>query len=92
MRLIDLNPEWVDVKHYDRKGTGVKFDCPCGCGNRLHLKFENPLDGEGRIKNSHYVWRRTGDIFETLSLYPSICRKCGCGWKGHLTDGELVAI
>lgn len=59
MRLVDLNPEWMQsggegVSWADtgepvpRHICGVAFDCPCGCGKRRLITFKNPPGmGEG---------------------------------------------
>jgi hypothetical protein len=102
MKLIDLDPRWVGaggegIRDKDgnpireRHGVGVGFDCPCGCGTRSFIPFENPLDGGppvGDVKNPH--WRRSGETFETLTLTPSIQRVGGCGWHGFITNGEVT--
>ena len=49
-RLIDLNPEWVDLKSENRHGLGIIFDCMVGthfgkkCDIRNVILFANPLD------------------------------------------------
>ena len=49
VRLVDLNPTWID--HGKRKGLGVAFDCMVGthhgkhCVIRNWILFSNPLDG-----------------------------------------------
>lgn len=106
MRLTDLNPHWLihggdDVLDQDgraiplRKGLGVIFDCPCGCGVRAAILFANPLDGgpalEPNARSAH--WDRTGETFEDLTLRPSILRNKdhgGCGWHGFVTNGNVV--
>ncbi len=57
MRLVDLNPRFIGAGgpgHLDgetgeeipeRTGVGMSFDCPCGCGARPGVMFENPVDG-----------------------------------------------
>ena len=105
MKLIDLDPRWVnaggpgvtkDGKPVPiRIGVGISFDCPCGCEIRVYVDFSNPIDGLGpasRQAESH-SWNRTGNTFETLTLTPSILRsrdKGGCGWHGFVTAGEVT--
>jgi hypothetical protein len=53
MKLIDLNPAWID--YGNRKGLGVAFDCMVGehqfqdrmerCTIRNWVLFTNPIDG-----------------------------------------------
>lgn len=83
----DENGERVPVP--ERKGTGIAFDCPCGCGERVALHFKNPLDGGESTAADRVSWQRTGDSFENLTLRPSILRLGGCAWHGFLTDGEF---
>ena len=100
MKLIELNPKWIgaggeevfDKDHNpipERTGVGVGFDCPCGCESRCFIPFTNPLDGGPAIQD-RVTWERTGDIFENLTLTPSILRIGGCAWHGFITNGEIV--
>ena len=82
-----------------REGVGLMCDCPCGCGTAdegraLYVAFANPLDGgPPEISPGEPTWQRVGDTFETLTLTPSILRsveKGGCGWHGHIRQGEVV--
>jgi len=104
--LVDLNPRWVGAGGegiYDRDGNavperhgvGIAFDCPCGCGLRGYVDFENPLDGgPPKVIPGHPCWKREGETFETLTLSPSILRKepRGCGWHGFLRDGHFEGV
>lgn len=102
MRLVDLNPGWIShggegIKNAlghpipERQRVGVGFDCPCGCGTRCHVLFENPRDGQGNLgPGTGPYWSRIGDDFETLTLTPSIHRVDGCGWHGFITSGEIL--
>lgn len=77
--------------------AGLEFDCPCGCGKRRYLTWQNPPEpnipggrGEG--------WTRTGDTFENLTLSPSIwakrdeLRPDNCGWHGYLENGVFRSV
>jgi len=102
MRLIDLNPCWVGhggegvtdtatgAAIPRREQVAIDFDCPCGCGSRCCIEFANPLDGGPPTRTDDHTWTRTGDTFETLTLTPSIQRVGGCGWHGHITNGEAA--
>ena len=103
MALITLNPVFFDAGGAGitdaegkevplRKGIGVGFDCPCGCDNTCYVDFANPLDGLSPKYTDSPLWNRTGDTFETLTLYPSILRsveKGGCGWHGYIRNGQV---
>lgn len=96
-KLIDFNPSFLGTggdgvtrngKPVSRReGVGLSFDCPCGCGCRAFIYFENPLDGGFIIPEHQPNWKRTGDTFETLTLFPSLQRNSDCKWHGFLTDG-----
>lgn len=105
MKLTDLNPKWLfsggphilDKNHNpvpQRDGIGVTFDCPCGCGLRRVVEFENPLDGKPvRADHPGPLWKREGTTFESLTLSPSILsdkEKGGCGWHGFVKNGEVT--
>lgn len=101
MRLVDLNPNFVyhggeGVKNAEgkpipkREGVGLAFDCPCGCGRRAYIDFENPMDGGPPINDKRHVWKRTREDFETMTLEPSIQRMDGCRWHGWIRNGNIV--
>lgn len=103
MKLTDLSPYFVgaggeNIRNADgspaphREGVALGFDCPCGCGQRCFIPFENPLDGGPATPTSseHPLWKRTGETFETLTLTPSIQRLDGCCWHGFITNGEII--
>lgn len=108
MRLLDLHPKWLgaggegvsdkDGKPVpERTGVALICDCPCGCGTQedgygLAIMLANPLDGGLPIRDRP-LWQRTGEMFETLTLTPSILRskeRGGCGWHGFITAGEVL--
>lgn len=105
-KLTDLNPRFVNAGGHGvtysktgkpvskRVGVGMSFDCPCGtCKQRVFLRFENSLDGEGSYDDDHQpTWVRTGESFEDMTLKPSILRKSGCSWHGYLTNGVLKSV
>lgn len=103
MRLIDLNPAFVGSGGDgitdsngdpvpERTGIGLAFDCPCGCGTRAYVSFENPMDGKPPTESAHPIWVRNGETFEDLTLSPSILRSDpdGCSWHGFIRDGAIV--
>ena len=103
MKLTDLTPRYYGaggpgITKADgtpaphRKGVGLSFDCPCGCGKRRHCDFSNPLDGGAPLR-ARPQWERIGDDFQSMTLSPSIYapkNKGGCGWHGWLKNGELT--
>lgn len=114
MKLTDLDPNWVGaggpgiyaneemyrlgIHQPERHGVGLVFDCPCGCGERRYVPFNNPLDGGPRFNDTpagRPFWDRTGETFETLTLTPSILASKdhgGCGWHGFITNGEVLTV
>jgi len=90
IKLTNLNPNFFSAS--GAMGAGIFFDCPCGCNQRRHVAFSNPIHGENNLSKDRPVWKRTGDKFESMTLTPSIHivkEKGGCGWHGYLTDGEF---
>lgn len=102
MKLIDLNPNWVDyggkgitrggkpVPH--QRGVGISFDCPCGCGYRAYVAFDYALDGSEYTAGDNPKWHRAGITFNSLTLSPSIQRHKfgddGCNWHGYIENGR----
>ncbi len=37
-----------------------------------------------------YLWKRTGETFETLTLSPSVDASASGHWHGHITNGEVI--
>lgn len=104
MKLAELGPRWVGhggegVRKKGPDGTlvsvprreriGVAFDCPCGCGDRCLIPFENPEDGLGAVEPDKPAWHREGTSLDALTVRPSIQRLGGCAWHGFITDGEV---
>jgi hypothetical protein len=90
-----------------RHGVGLSFLCPCApctaqrTGDpdhdfslRVFVGFSNPVDGGPPYDpRPGAQWQRTGEVFETLTLTPSILRHKigtdGCDWHGFVTHGEI---
>jgi hypothetical protein len=101
MKLTELNPRWFSTGP-DRRGMGVRFDCP-HCGEqRLGVAFANPVDGgdpahlmpqHDGVGQVQYrcapEWQRTGVTFGDLSLSPSIDFSAHGHWHGFIIDGEV---
>lgn len=102
MRLLDLEPQFYrvvsDVKHGGSKhehiyslinAHGVRFNCPCGSGHKLHI----PIGDEAR------GWIASGAGLADLTLIPSIAVSGGKGdgsstecWHGFVTNGEVRTV
>lgn len=90
------------ARHYEgRHGMGVTFACPhCvalhpgdlergGPVQFLGVWFMNPIDGGPATDDAQTLWARVGDIFDTLSLSPSIDASGVGHWHGHISSGEI---
>lgn len=58
----------------------VAMICPCGCGEILHMNL---------LPKSRPRWRLTENEDGTVTLYPSIWRKKGCGSHFFLRRGLI---
>lgn len=74
-RLVDCNPQWVSYASI-AVVDGVRFDCPEGHADCVHvIPFTPALDGSSdHAMEPGRGWQRTGEVFETLTLSPSIRR------------------
>lgn len=91
MKLTDLDPAWWTE---DGRRLGITFLCPLCRRTRIAVPFENPVDGGAPTVHRQNHWRREGDQFETISLFPSVdatdCCADGClGWHGVVRFGGL---
>jgi hypothetical protein len=74
-RLVDCNPGWVSNYHGTGVDDAIRFDCPEGRADCVHvIPFTPALDGSSPARGS-VQWQRSGDAFETLTLTPSIARR-----------------
>src|ERR1043166_1798615 len=95
MRLSELEPRWqVPIRVSVMLPTGVSFLCPCWRGRRLSVPFTNPIDPGGLLSNTGWQptgrsWQRTGDTFDTLSVYPSVDYSGSGHWHGNIIAGEI---
>lgn len=79
MRLVDLDPSWID--HGDRRGIGVRFRCMTGhCKGYLWILFANPIDGgpayEGESFRLILDIRDQSDEQDEKYKYDRPCGKC----------------
>jgi hypothetical protein len=103
MRLTELNPKFTSrggpgITDKDgnpipyQEGAGLLFNCPCSCGRYHAIDFDIAFD-DTPVKHERHFWVRTGNTFNTLTLTPSLWSKIengGCGWHGHITNGEVT--
>ena len=87
-------------QHFEnRHGMAVSFECP-HCVQReretgdkrvcrLAVWFKNPIDGLPPTDDASYLWERTGDAFETLTLSPSVDASKEGHWHGYIRNGEI---
>jgi hypothetical protein len=67
------------------KHAGLNFQCPCGCGALLGVRF---LNAQGQVDAS--CWTFDGDD-QQPTCTPSIRHMDGCQWHGYLHRGTFVA-
>jgi len=73
-RLVECDPQWVENYHGTGKIDAVRFNCPEGHVDCIHvIPFTPALDGSANVRD-RVQWQRAGDDFETLTLAPSIKR------------------
>lgn len=98
--LTDLKPQLINVlsAHHSnmwRKGVGMHFTCPCGCGHTLTLGFLNPLDNKPAIpKISQKAWYCTGQDFGSMTISPAISAQVAgsiCSWQGSIERGVVYS-
>ena len=100
MRLTELEPKWT-ASESGRHGMGVSFLCPVHHDHRLAVGFVNTVDGGPAFTDMNYLWQRSGETFDTLTLGPSVdassnaeCSvdgmvKTSC-WHGFIKNGEVT--
>lgn len=77
---------------------GITFRCPePGCLQRLGVWFVNPIDGgHAYVSAPHadgtpwYLWQRSGEDFDTLTLSPSVDASKQGHWHGWIKNGEVT--
>ncbi len=94
MKLTELNPRWCAAGRQDGRGMGMSFDCPVHLEHRLVVMFANPLDGLPACTAAKWLWKRTGDTFDNITLVPSVDASSNvvletpC-WHGFIKNGEI---
>lgn len=100
MLLTDLEPGWLGAG--DGRKLGIHFLCPCCKETRIGVYFKNPIGGGEPMPESKrtYVdkdgqkhvqplWQRENEMFEDLTLKPSINASGSGHWHGHVTNGRI---
>ena len=97
MQLTELDPRWMTIP--GRHGLGMSFYCPHCQNARIPIWFKNPIDGGPPITKEQakigedqtlYLWARSGDTFEDITLSPSVDVSEWRHWHGFIRNGEIV--
>ena len=88
MRLTDLDPRWLACNQDGRFGMGVSFISPVSTA-RVTVWFENPIDGMEHADGDRPLYKRTGENFATLTLWPLIYAEA---WRGFVKDGRVTSV
>lgn len=101
MRLLDLDPRWCGLNQWVSPERpfriGLSFLCPHCHEQRLAILFDPPVNptrvdvvyNAQAYAGDRYVWQRSGDTFDTLTLTPSIDASKFGHWHGRITAGEV---
>ncbi len=93
IKLTELEPGWVSE---NGNRYAIHFNCPIqGCPIRnIVVPFKI---WSGYNPEKHHIWTKTGDVFETLTLMPSVDATrtkqgvlTGCLFHGYITNGEVT--
>lgn len=93
MRLLELDPKWIN--HKGRSGVGIRFNDPKYSGV-VRVLFSNPIDGGPALPDDEEIpsnnggarWTRTGTNFDVLTIHPSINGEPGLS-HFTVTDGKI---
>lgn len=58
----------------------LMFNCPCGCGDVIHLSL---------LEKSVQKWKLKQEDNNIFSIYPSVNRQVGCRSHFFITDNEV---
>lgn len=99
--LAELEPGFIRYEERDNgvyhvhvttlaEAHGIDFLCPkCGMHHvvcwRRGMVPDHAFPGPGR-------WIFEGDSLDNLTLKPSVHLTGGCGWHGHITNGEVTSV
>lgn len=97
MRLSDLDPRWF--KHFSEGPiSGISFLCPCCRTQRIAVGFAPTFDDAALVRTGvpwphpqvkGPIWTRSGETFETISLFPSLDASRHGHWHGFIEKGEV---
>ena len=94
LRLVDLAPHWYCLEEGGLR-VGLTFECPHCRTQRLGVTFHEK--GQEAITDPYihahsdakFIWTKTGDSFENLTLFPSVDASKTGHWHGWITNGEI---
>lgn len=95
MKLIELNPRWVNYKN---QKLGVTFDCPHCKAQRLGVAFQHQglehLESNLilAVSPNTKIWTEINpepDTFDNLTLVPSVDCSASGHWHGHIENGVI---
>jgi Family of unknown function (DUF6527) len=100
VKLIELEPHWIGSRWNFVGGVrfGITFLCPHCKEVRLGVIFSNPFGEVEKLTmakwadirtNTKNLWKRNGQTFEDLSLFPSIDASEEGHWHGSIVNGEI---
>ncbi len=77
-----------------RTRLAAQFANPVGADPKPLMSLEDKLRHAHELGTFDvppgYLWKRTGETFETLTLSPSVDASASGHWHGHITDGEVI--
>lgn len=90
IKMIKRNAKFVEVNNLPQSPgetlineNRFSIGCPCGCGQIIGIRFaETELD-----KGACWIWNHDR---ANPTVTPSILVLDGCGWHGHLINGEYL--
>ena len=75
---------YYSLPDHPGRHAGLNFQCPCGCGDLLGIRF---LNDKGQVDST--CWTFDGNDAEPTCT-PSIKHTDRCQWHGFLTKGYFT--